>query len=348
MAGAMLRRLGGFLKSELAPMDYGEGDAEEERELVSVRLAAPKTGAHMGRRRWPYAQCNGMAGLSCGGLVSVHPALAGLAALALILGEGRTLAVTALILALHEAAHILCARALAVPIKRLRLTPLGAALELDMRLVRPWQEVVIALAGPMSGMAAAAVMYLLMGRGLNDALLAEGVGIALALTLFNLLPASPLDGGRVLHGLARSRLGERRADDICGALGMLMSIGLMAAVLASALRGVLPLMLMAAAFNIYVLAAREYRGDAQTAWQLAWTHRDELERGGCLPVRVIAVDAATPARRLLGRLRAGKATVFRVTDESMQCLGELSEAELISRCMDNPNMEVRQMLQAPV
>lgn len=164
-------------------------------------------------------------------------------------------------------------------------------------------------------------------------------GVALTLTLFNLMPASPLDGGRILHALLRVRLGERRARDVCGALGLCMAVWLMTCVVAGALRGAVPVMLLAAAVSVFVLSAREFTGDAQTAWQLAWAHSDELECGRCLPVRVVAVDAATPARAMLGSLRRGYATVFRVMDGSMRCLGEISEAELLSGCVGAPDAQ---------
>ncbi|HIU46979.1 MAG TPA: hypothetical protein IAC59_06940 [Candidatus Fimadaptatus faecigallinarum] len=282
-----------------------------------------------------------------GSFVSVHPALLGLVVLALLLGQGQLMALTVAALAVHELAHIACARALGVPLNRLRLTPLGAALELDPRLMTPRQEALIAGAGPLASVITVGVLCLLMGHGLNDALLRDAAGIALALALFNLMPASPLDGGRLLHAYARGRLGERRAGDVCGALGMGLAVLLMVGVLLSAFSGVIPLMLMAASISMFTLAAGEFLGDAQTAWQLAWRHCDELGRGACLPVRVIAVDGSTPARALLGKLRRGATTVFRVTDDRMRCLGEIGEAELISRCVDSPDVEIRRLVATP-
>lgn len=312
------------------------GADTSERAAGAVRRPA---GARHGAHRVPL--------VARGSFVSVHPALAGLVVLALLLGQGRLMALTMAALAVHELAHIACARALGVPLNRLRLTPLGAALELDPRLMTPRQETLIAGAGPLASAASVGALCLLMGRGLDDALLRDAAGIALALTLFNLMPASPLDGGRLLHAYARGRLGERRASDVCGALGMALAVLLMAGVLLSALTGVIPLMLMAAAVSMFALAAREFLGDAQTAWQLAWRHCDELERGACLPVRVIAVDGNTPVRALLGKLRRGSTTVFRVTDERMRCLGEIGEAELISRCVDAPDVEIRRLVTMP-
>lgn len=377
-ARGLLRALGALFKREFAPIECECGaPASDEGALMSermARLSEPPGGALAQSGQPPMSAApRGLAGgaraqvrsagaggaarrarsvsarlREGGGFVSVHPALVGLVVLALLLGQGRPVALAAAALALHEAAHIACARALGVPLNRLRLTPLGAALELDMRLVTPRQEALIAGAGPLASALTVAVLCLMMGRGLDDALLGEAAGIALALTLFNLMPASPLDGGRLLHAYARGRLGERRASDVCGALGMALAVLMMAGVMMSALAGTIPLMLMAGAACMFALAAREFLGDTQTAWQLAWRHCDELGRGACLPVRVIAVDGSTPARALLGKLRRGATTVFRVTDDRMRCLGEIGEAELISRCVDAPDVEVRRLVAEPV
>ena len=75
-----------------------------------------------------------------GSFISVSPALIALCALAPLLGQGRLMAMTLGVLAVHEAAHIACARVLGVPIGRLRRTPLGASLELDARLITPRNE----------------------------------------------------------------------------------------------------------------------------------------------------------------------------------------------------------------
>ncbi len=344
MGRGMLSALGARLRSEFAPIDYGDEGAPA-CELTSERLAQLDDPERAARLRRARTGAGGRAAwLARGSFVSVHPALVGLMVLALLLGQGRLMALTLAALAVHEVAHIACARALGVPLNRLRLTPLGAALELDPRLMTPRQEALIAGAGPLASALTVGVLCLLVGRGLDDALLRDAAGIALALTLFNLMPASPLDGGRLLHAYARGRLGERRASDVCGALGMALAVLLMAGVMMCALSGVIPLMLMAASVCMFTLAAGEFLGDAQTAWQLAWRHCDELGRGACLPVRVVAVDGCTPARALLGKLRRGATTVFRVTDARMRCLGEIGEAELISRCVDAPDMEVRQLL----
>ena len=67
------------------------------------------------------------------------------------------------VLAVHEAAHIACARVLGVPIGRLKLTPLGASLELDARLITPRNEALIAAAGPIASALCVAVLCLLTG-----------------------------------------------------------------------------------------------------------------------------------------------------------------------------------------
>lgn len=335
MSGIKRGALWDFFRREFAPIDTYDAGGEPVEALESERMYRAKAKCARTKAHKPAAKRANAK--PRGSFISISPALLALCVLAPLVGQGRLMAMTVCILALHEAAHIACARALGVPIGRLRLTPLGAALELDARLISPHKEALIAAAGPLMSAGCVMALCLLTGRGMDDALLTDAAGVALAMTLFNLMPASPLDGGRILHALMRKRFGERRASDVCGILGIIMALLLMACVLISALSGRLPVMLMAAAVCVFSLAAEEYMGDTQTAWQLAWTHGDELKRGDCLPVRVVAVNADTPVRALLKGLRRGQTTVFRVTDEHMRCMGEISEGEVLTRCVDAPD-----------
>lgn len=86
---------------------------------------------------------------------------------------------------------------LGVPVYHLRLTLLGAELRLHSRSESGWEELLIALAGPLVNLLTAALLISLPHRGEEALLLA---GASLLLGLFNLLPVAPLDGSRILHG----------------------------------------------------------------------------------------------------------------------------------------------------
>ncbi|MFQ5768296.1 MAG: glutaredoxin 3, partial [Acidobacteriota bacterium] len=108
-------------------------------------------------------------------------------------------------LLLHELAHCVVARALGIPVRRITLFIFGGVSQLGREPTRPSDEVWIAMAGPLASFALAALS---LGTSLAATTLSMGALAALAiclfalnliLGLFNLVPAFPLDGGRVLR-----------------------------------------------------------------------------------------------------------------------------------------------------
>ena len=141
---------------------------------------------------------------------------------------------------LHELGHSLVAQRLGIEIKDITLLPIGGVARLTSLPERPIDEVKIAVAGPLVNVVLAPVFFaigIVLGASpLEPANIIQGgnsVGqifaylglINVALVLFNLIPAFPMDGGRVLRGLLASRLGAVRATDISSAVGQVFAIG---------------------------------------------------------------------------------------------------------------------------
>ncbi len=115
---------------------------------------------------------------------------------------------------LHELGHSVVAQAFGVPVRRILLTPIGGVAELGGP-VRHWtHEIAIALAGPL-------VNFLLVAALMPLGLLLPTSGVQtmimylawanVVLGVFNLLPAFPMDGGRVLRAWWTPRFGALRA-----------------------------------------------------------------------------------------------------------------------------------------
>ena len=141
---------------------------------------------------------------------------------------------------LHELGHSLVAQRLGIEIKDITLLPIGGVARLTSLPERPMDEVKIAVAGPLVNVVLAPIFFaigIVLGASpLEPANIIQGgnsVGqifaylglINVALVLFNLIPAFPMDGGRVLRGLLASRLGAVRATDISSAVGQVFAIG---------------------------------------------------------------------------------------------------------------------------
>jgi len=152
--------------------------------------------------------------------------LAGLAGAGLFLGS----------LLAHEVGHALVARRAGLTVRGITLWLLGGVALLEDEPATPGDELRVALVGPAVSLALAVAFGLAAVAGSLAALPAAAVTVAAwlavanaALALFNLLPAAPLDGGRVLRGLLWRRHGSRvRASLTATKAGVWVGAGLVA------------------------------------------------------------------------------------------------------------------------
>ncbi|MGA2493961.1 MAG: site-2 protease family protein [Roseiarcus sp.] len=137
---------------------------------------------------------------------------------------------------LHEFGHILVARRYGIQAPEVTLLPIGGVASLQKIPDRPSQEFAIAIAGPAVNFVIAIVLLLLVGSfdsadlaRLDDprvSLLARLADANLFLAIFNLIPAFPMDGGRVLRALLAMKLGRPRATRIAASVGQAFAFGL--------------------------------------------------------------------------------------------------------------------------
>ncbi|KIG13107.1 SREBP protease/CBS domain protein [Enhygromyxa salina] len=142
------------------------------------------------------------------------------------------------IVILHELGHALMARRFGIKTRDITLLPIGGVASLERMPEEPRQELLVAIAGPAVNFALAgffAAVALLLGKPLAPAamlspsagsasLVTQLVWINLALGAFNLLPAFPMDGGRVLRALLALRFSDIRATRIAAGLGQGMAL----------------------------------------------------------------------------------------------------------------------------
>jgi Zn-dependent protease len=198
---------------------------------------------------------------------------------------------------LHELGHAVVARQLGVHVAGIELSFFGGAAKMAELPRRPKHEIAIAAAGP-------AVSLMLGGLGLGLGLAVGSPFIALVgwinfiIAGFNLIPALPMDGGRILRALLAQRMGFLRATEAATIVARVFTVAF----------GVIGL-----AFGMYQLAilapflwlmtsaeqraAREWSGDdgSSSRFERAFAH-DPFRRGGGIQRRY------TVARRPDGRV----------------------------------------------
>jgi Zn-dependent protease/CBS domain-containing protein len=138
---------------------------------------------------------------------------------------------------LHEFGHIFTARAFGVETPDVTLLPIGGVARLARIPEAPIEEFLIAIAGPAVNVVIAIALILFGGAHLDvshyAALESTRVSMVdrladvnLFLAAFNMIPAFPMDGGRVLRALLAARFGFVRATEIAATIGQWVAFGL--------------------------------------------------------------------------------------------------------------------------
>jgi Zn-dependent protease/predicted transcriptional regulator len=148
------------------------------------------------------------------------------------------------IVVLHELGHSIAAMRYNIPVKQIVLLPIGGVAQLEEIPEDPGKELVIAAAGPLVNLLLAILLFLLapiVGQTINISSFLgfnSALGVLsfssifsyvfttnLFIGLFNLIPAFPMDGGRILRSLLASRLPYVQATSIAVAIGQILSWG---------------------------------------------------------------------------------------------------------------------------
>jgi Zn-dependent protease len=145
---------------------------------------------------------------------------------------------------LHELGHSLVAMRFGIPVREITLLPLGGVAQISKNPEKPIHELLITLAGPAVNVVIAIILWAVLG-GASAFMMLDGQGLLaslqqpslntlltwllaanVTLVVFNMIPAFPLDGGRVLRSLLAMVLGYRIATRIASTIGQVLAIAL--------------------------------------------------------------------------------------------------------------------------
>jgi stage IV sporulation protein FB len=197
---------------------------------------------------------------------------------------------------IHELAHAIVAKTSGLSVDEVELLPFGGVARIDDVLeVDPRIEMRVAIAGPLANL-------FLIGVGLvfrtYDQLSHEWVmffiNTNVTLVAFNVLPALPLDGGRVYRARLCGKLGFRRATQRAAQLGRIFAIIFTIGGSIGLFFGYVNLTLIVLGFFVYAAAVKEQKTAMYVLMRYLVRKQGELLRYGCLPSEhLVAVGATT-------------------------------------------------------
>ena len=140
---------------------------------------------------------------------------------------------------MHELGHALTAKKFGIKTKDITLLPIGGVAQLERLPEKPSEELMVAFAGPMVNIVLALITSLFISLpNTSEEMVAElenGVNagnfflnfylVNIILAFFNLIPAFPMDGGRVLRALLSYKLERHQATKIAARIGQALAIG---------------------------------------------------------------------------------------------------------------------------
>ena len=221
---------------------------------------------------------------------------------------------------LHEYGHALTARKYGIKTRDITLYPIGGVARLERMPEKPIEELWVALMGPAVNVVIAAGLFAylyLTGNlvPLTDLTVASGsflervMTVNISLVLFNLIPAFPMDGGRVLRALLAMRMDYVRATQIAASIGQGMAL----------LFGLIGLfgnaMLMFIAFFIWIGASQE-AGAVQMKNVISG-----IPVGRAMLTDYKSLSPRDPLSRMAQLILAGTQHDFPVIDDSARVVG---------------------------
>ena len=260
-----------------------------------------------------------------------HPLFLAVGVFYCFTGELLLFLMSCLVAIEHECAHAFAAAKLGYTLNKIVLMPFGAVIDGDLSGISLKDEIYVAVCGPLCNLFTA--VFFVAWWWLTPTVYAftdTACYASLTIALVNLLPAYPLDGGRILRCMltralskngANESKAEKRAERICRVLTLAFSAGFF--ILFTFVK---PKNLSLLLFGGFLLLGAFGNKERSAYSRMDFSCREALKKG--VELKRVAVLDSCPIKAVMGFLSRGSYLVLEVYDESERHLFDLPQNEL--------------------
>ncbi len=245
---------------------------------------------------------------------------------------------------IHEMIHYITARILGYSGFCIEILPIGAALKLkDLDEASPMEDIIISLSGPIGNFIIALISYIVY-RYINNSYILLFLQYNMVIGLFNLFPAFPLDGGRVLRDILTTKFLYKKANEIALRISIILGYILLIIHFITLLYGISNINLALIAIFILVISKKEKERIVYVIMGYIIKKREKLIKRGYIENKSISVHYKLTLLQLLDLVDKNKYNIFTVLDDNMDVLEVIYEEEVINGLKNQGNMTLEQFI----
>lgn len=241
-----------------------------------------------------------------------------------------------LALFIHELAHILTAHGLGYSIVSIEVLPFGGTIDIrQFRDLTSDLDLLVILAGPMANFVAAIfLMFLVSNNFFSFDLCRQFISRQLYLGFFNLLPALPLDGGRIFVLWLRQKVSFISAVKIAARTGRIIAFILIAIGIAGFLLKSFFIDFLIIGVFLFLESKKEEKKAPITFMKYTTKKKETLLKQGYLPIKSIVVINETPVKDVMYLFTPREYYLVYVLNEKMKVKDCLTESEIFNKIIE--------------
>lgn len=264
--------------------------------------------------------------------------------LLIFIGFRGELLISFILVILHEIVHYLTAVAFGFSGFDIKILPIGAVLQLkDLDEATPFEDLVISLSGPSFNLLLAVVLYYISTIYPSDTI-SFLIKSNLSLGIFNLIPAFPLDGGRVLRDCLSMKIIYRRANEITVKVSMVLGYCILAGFLVS-------LALKTPDYNFAIIGVFVIISSYKERERIVYIIMSDIIRkknrfinSKYMENKNISVYYKGELINLLSIMDKNKYNIFTVLDEDMRVMDVIYEEEIVQGLKTYGNITIDEFI----